>query len=296
MAEKRLKCNECGEELRFGEFYKSSSPMYKHNCGKLTICKRCVFNRYQLLLTRYNGSAIDSFRHLCVNLDVFFDEQLYLYCTDKAENFIGEYFTKVNGRKEYREKTSMNNSLNGTGDRDVAVQGGVVTDEMILRWGRGRKADDYRILEKRYKQALEDYPSDTPAQKDIIRSICLLDLDIEEARVINKSDVPKLEKAKADKFKQLGINPSDNKMYDKDSAVIFGNIMKIYETEKPVVDVQEQYKDVDRMNDYWDRNLVKPMLRAEDLAKGDYSLEHGADNIEVDPVVKNLMDDNENGK
>lgn len=292
--EKKI-CTCCGKELQLKEFYKSASTMYD---GKLPICKNCLADRYNTLLTTYEGSSIDAFKHLMMNLDEYFDQELYDTCVMKyGINFIGEYMRLVNGTKERRDKTSLNNNLSTSETRDVALDDGtVVSEDLILRWGRNRKKDDYLLLEKRYKQKLEDYPSDKPAEKAIIRSMCLLELDIEDARVKDRKSVPQLEKALADKFKQLGINPSDNSMYDEQSILMFGTMMETFENEKPIMDKQDLYKDVDEMNYYWYRNLVVPTMKAWEMADGDYSLDRGIDDIEIKPEVRALMEDQKSGK
>ena len=292
--EKKI-CTCCGKELQLKEFYKSASTMYD---GKLPICKNCLADRYNTLLTTYEGSSIDAFKHLMMNLDEYFDQELYDTCVMKyGINFIGEYMRLVNGTKERRDKTSLNNNLSTSETRDVALDDGtVVSEDLILRWGRNRKKDDYLLLEKRYKQKLEDYPSDKPAEKAIIRSMCLLELDIEDARVKDKKSVPQLEKALADKFKQLGINPSDNSMYDEQSILMFGTMMGIFENEKPIMDKQDLYKDVDEMNYYWYRNLVVPTMKAWEMADGDYSLDRGIDDIEIKPEIRALMEDKKSGR
>ena len=292
--EKKI-CTCCGKELQLKEFYKSASTMYD---GKLPICKNCLTDRYNTLLTTYEGSSIDAFKHLMMNLDEYFDQELYDTCVMKyGINFIGEYMRLVNGTKERRDKTSLNNNLSTNETRDVALDDGtVVSEDLILRWGRNRKKDDYLLLEKRYKQKLEDYPSDKPAEKAIIRSMCLLELDIEDARVKDRKSVPQLEKALADKFKQLGINPSDNSMYDEQSILMFGTMMETFENEKPIMDKQDLYKDVDGMNYYWYRNLVVPTMKAWEMADGDYSLDRGIGDIEIKPEVRALMEDQKSGK
>ena len=243
--EKKI-CTCCGKELQLKEFYKSASTMYD---GKLPICKNCLADRYNTLLTTYEGSSIDAFKHLMMNLDEYFDQELYDTCVMKyGINFIGEYMRLVNGTKERRDKTSLNNNLSTNETRDVALDDGtVVSEDLILRWGRNRKKDDYLLLEKRYKQKLEDYPS-------------------------------------------------DNSMYDEQSMLMFGTMMGTFENEKPIMDKQDLYKDVDGMNYYWYRNLVVPTMKAWEMADGDYSLDRGIDDIEIKPEIRALMEDKKSGR
>ena len=186
--------------------------------------------------------------------------------------------------------------MDSTESKDIVLKDGVISEELVIKWGRGRKKEDYVLLEKRYKKKIEDYPSKKPAERAIIRSICLLELDIEEARLNDKKSVSSLEKVMSDKFKQLGINPSDDKMYDEQSMLIFGVIMGILENDYPIFDTQDRYKDVDNMHWYWYRNVIVPTLKAWDMANGDYSLEDGINNIEVLPEIKSVMEDYKDGR
>lgn len=293
----KIKCSCCSKEkYATRDFYKSASEL-NADTERLNICKECVQNRYERLLTIYNGNSTNAFRHLLMNLDEYFDEELYNSCVVKGGiNFIGDYFRQVNGTKDRRDKTSLNNSLDSTESKDIVLKDGVISEELVIKWGRGRKKEDYLLLEKRYKKKIEDYPSKKPAERAIIRSICLLELDIEEARLNDKKSVSSLEKVMSEKFKQLGINPSDDKMYDEQSMLIFGVIMGILENDYPVFDTQDRYKDVDNMHWYWYRNVIVPTLKAWDMANGDYSLEDGINNIEVLPEIKSVMEDYKDGR
>lgn len=293
----KITCICCGKgKYVTRDFYKSASELNAYT-GRLNICKECVQSRYERLLTIYNGNSTNAFRHLLMNLDEYFDEELYNSCVVKdGINFIGDYFRQVNGTKDRRDKTSLNNSLDSTESKDVILKDGVISEELVIKWGRGRKKEDYLLLEKRYKKKIEDYPSKKPAERAIIRSICLLELDIEEARLNDKKSVSSLEKVMSDKFKQLGINPSDDKMYDEQSMLIFGVIMSILENDYPIFDTQDRYKDVDNMHWYWYRNVIVPTLKAWDMANGDYSLEDGINNIKVLPEIKSVMEDYKDGR
>lgn len=295
--ETKMKCTGvCGKEKQITrDFYKSASDLYEGSYGRIPICKECISNRYNKLLSLYDGESNLAFKHLLLNIDTYYDESLYIQCIEK-DNFMGEYMRLISGTKDRREKTSLNNKLDIDGIKDVKLEDGIISEELILRWGRGRKKDDYILLEKRYNQKIKDYPSKKPAEKSIIRSMCLLELDIEEARISDKKIVPSLEKALTDKFKQLGINPSDNSMYDEQSMLKFGVIMGIIENDYPIVDKQGIYKDVDDMHYYWYRNLIVPTMKAWDMADGDYSLDKGIENIEVKPEIKALMEDYKDGK
>lgn len=286
----KIKCTKCGKiKLSTRDYYKSASELNINNDCRLTICKDCVKDRYEKLLTCYEGKSNNAFRHLLMNLDEFYDEVLYESCISK-DDMIGEYFRLVNGTKDRRDKTSINNTLDGESVNTESLDDGAISERLIIKWGRGRKTDDYVLLEQMYKQKCEDYPSNEPAERSIIASMCLLELDIADARLTDKKSVAPLEKQMSEKFKQLGINPSDQKRYDKESLLIFGNIMKIYENEKPIAVIQDRYKDIDEMHRYWNRNIIYPMCMLQELATGHYTLENGISEITLNPEIRKFME------
>lgn len=286
-------CLKCTSEKRLGEFYKSNSEL--NSDGKLPWCKDCVQDRYNTLLTIYNGRSLDSFKHLLFNLDEFFSEELYNECVMKdGTKFIGEYFKVVNRDKNYRENTSLNNTLESNESKDIQLEDGNIVDErLIVEWGRARNKEDYMILEKRYKELANRFPSKSPEEQYIIKDICKLELDIEECRRLGKTDkIASLENIKSKKMKDLDIIPSEkkNSMSDKDIK-IFGMGMKIYETTRPIPQIADAFNDVDNMNSYWDRTIVKPMAKMQGLANGEYSLENGMDDIELSPDYMKTLND-----
>ena len=146
------------------------------------------------------------------------------------------------------------------------------------------------ILEKRYNQMVKDYPSESPEEKLLIRILCQLENDIDECRVADKKSIPALENVRSKKMEELGVIPTKQKRYDKDSQLIYGMIVKTYENEKPVPECLDIYKDIDGIHKYWNRNLIYPMALAEEMATGNYDVDKGAD-ITLNPEIRKFMED-----
>lgn len=281
-------CLKCGESKRLGDFYKSNSEL--NSDGKLPICKECVAERYETLLSIYEGKMNDAWRHLCYNLDIFYDEGLYLQCSSK-DNFIGEYMRIYGATKDRRHKTSLNNLLGSGEIKEIALEDGVISESLMVEWGRNRSKDDYLLLEKRYNELITQFPSKSSEEKYIIKDICKLELDIEECRKNGKIDkIASLENVKSKKMQQIDAIPSEKKNGgSEDDVSTFALRLKLYEKDRPIPKPLDEFKDCDALTDYWERNLVKPMARMQGLATGDYSLEKGADDIEYTPEYKEVL-------
>ena len=126
----KIICNCCSKELRVSEFYKSNSKLNLVT-GKLPICKSCLQDRYNELLTIYEGNSNDAWRHICFNLDIFYDENLYIECSSK-DNFIGEYF-RLLSTKDRKDKTSLNNTLKN-GDVNVNLTPSISLNFLAAYW------------------------------------------------------------------------------------------------------------------------------------------------------------------
>lgn len=275
------------------DFYRSASELYKCSNERISICKDCMIERYEQLLGIYNGKSNLAFKHLLLNLDVYFEEELYLQCIEK-DNFIGEYFRIVGSTKDRKSKTSLNNLLSEEDSNFVSFDGNSpISEDLIVEWGRGRDIQDYVMLQKRYKELLKRFPSKTPEEQYIIKDICKLELDIEECRKNGKVDkIASLENVKSKKMQQIDAIPSERKLSEKDNDIkIFGCAVRVYETCRPIPTVADKYKDVDNMNNYWENTIVKPMAKMEGFATGDYSLETGMDDIEYTPEYLETLRD-----
>lgn len=267
------------------DFYRTPSELYKFNNGRIPICKDCMLDEYNKLLTIYEGSINKSFRHFLLRFDAYYDEQLYSDCSTKS-NFIGEYF-RLLSTKDKKTKTSLNNKIDSVGanESDISLSDGIISQSLILEWGRGRLAQDYMVLENRYKELIKQFPSETSEEKYIIKDICKLELDIEECRKNGKLDkIATLENVKSKKMHDLDAIPSERKLSAKDDDIkIFGCGVKVYETSKPVPTLSPKFKDVDYLTSYWERSITKPMAKINGLASGEYSLEKGMEDIEFTP-------------
>ena len=102
-------CTCCGEEKPFKDYYKSQSPMYKHD-EKLPLCKDCVMNIYEQNLQYYKNEEKALYKTL-FSLDVYFDLKLCkrslieVYNTDK--NILKAYMSNIN-LVQYKGKTAQN--------------------------------------------------------------------------------------------------------------------------------------------------------------------------------------------
>lgn len=267
--EKKLCIGKCGKEKRLGEFYKSNSEL--NSDGKLPWCKDCVQDRYNTLLTIYDGKSISSFKHLLMNLDEFFSEELYNECVIKdGTKFIGEYFKVVNRDKNYRENTSLNNTLESNETKDVQLEdGNIINESLIDTWGEGYTASEYRKLERKYKVFSEHYPNKRLQEQEILKQLAELDVMKEKCRVSgDKIGYDKISTQIRKTMEDLNVLPKQSA--DEEEQLTLGNIIKMIEYDEPIPMTSPEFDDVNKIEKIMDKYFITPFKRVLGLKNKDF--------------------------
>lgn len=255
----KIICNCCSKELRVSEFYKSNSKLNLVT-GKLPICKSCLQDRYNELLTIYEGNSNDAWRHICFNLDIFYDENLYIECSSK-DNFIGEYF-RLLSTKDRKDKTSLNNTLKNGDVNDIALEDGVINSELIDFWGEGYSASEYNRLERKYKKYTKHYPSEKLQEQEIIRNLCELEMMRENCRISgDKTGYDKVNTQIRKSMDDLNVLPSKMQKYGEDKNLTIGKLIETIEKEEPIPDVHPEFDDIDKIKWMLDRYFINPFKK-----------------------------------
>ena len=273
MAKKKtetLTCTRCGETMRMAEFYKGASHLYRSNNSRLHICKKCVNETYQILLVKYSGSSIDSFRHLCMVLDIYFDEQLYMQCVPKGNGLVGEYFTKVNNKKDFRDMTGLDNSINDkTVNQNVSVEDGIISQELCDFWGEGYSVKEYIRLESKYKTYSEHYPNKRLQEQEIIKQLCELEIMKENCRMNgDRNGYDKICTQIRKTMDDLRILPKQS--VDENEQLTVGAIIKMIEYNEPIPDKHEEFNDINGIEELIEKYFVKPFKRVFGLANKEF--------------------------
>ena len=267
----KVKCTCCSKD-KYGtrDFYKSASELNAYT-GRLNICKECVQERYERLLTVYEGNSIDAFRHLLTNLDEFFDMELYNSCVIKdGVGFIGDYFRQVNGTKDRREKTSINNSISSENvNKNVAVGDDFVDGEIVDFWGDEYASKEYIRLEKKYKKYSSHYPSKKIQEKEIIKTLCEIELMREKCRKTGDTNAyDKLSTQIRKIMEDLNVLPKQ-KIEDEEFRNRGSKIIELIETKRPVPMRHPEFDDVNGIAKLVNKHFIKPFKRVWGLELSD---------------------------
>lgn len=285
MAVDKLKCTNCGKTRATEKnFYMSHSPIYSNNEGRVPICKECTISRFGELVKKY-GNEFKALYHLCMNLDIYYNNDLAnsVHSNMKEKDNLAKiYFSKVNSLQQYRGLTSLDSdmivldevrakSIFETEENEIAdsVEGFEVTPAIIKRWGRGKSEEDYFFLERTYDEFTSVYDDRTPAQKLIFRQIATALLEGEKAI---KDNNPKIFGDMNNIVSKLmndgNIKPIQEASIAEDDTQGWGVWVNRIETERPVGEACEQFKDVDKISTYITTWFTKQMQKVFDLSDG----------------------------
>lgn len=263
----KMQCLSCGVERYISrDFYKTSSRLYKYTNDRIPICKNCMIDIFNELLTLYDGKHNETFRHWCTLFDIFYDDLLYIECCEK-DNFIGEYMRLVSSTKDRRDKTSFNNDINSKLVVDnVGLDDGVISTDISDFWGEGYTAKEYARLERKYKKYSENYPNKRLQEQEMIKSLCELELMREKCRKNDdRNGYDKITTQIRKTMDDLRILPKQSA--DEEEQLTIGYIIKQIEYNEPIPDKHEEFNDINGIEKLIEKYFVTPFKRVMGLKK-----------------------------
>ena len=281
-------CTSCGEEKSSTRgFYISRSKLYKHNDGRLPVCKECFSGLFKELVVKY-GDEVKALYHLCMLFDIYFDKELVIkssnnemYKTD--DNLLKSYMKNVNSLNQYKFKDSFSSDCIVLDDslfeiekeeKEIDIEekeiSFKVTTKMKSRWGVSLPVEDYMFLEGKYKEFTDVYECRTPAQRLIFEQIAKCLLRGEKAlKKDNDTAFEKMNNMVSKLMTDGNIKPIQEASVAEDDTATWGKWINLIEQERPIGEASEQFKDVDKISSYITKWFTRQMQRVFDLSTGD---------------------------
>lgn len=278
-------CSCCGGVSKT-KFYKSYSVLNKYR-GMQAICKDCLIEIYKDLVGKYKSEDKALYR-LCMLLDVYYDEKMVVTCKEKSKesgkDLPLEYMPKLS-LKQYANKSFIDSDKIELDEKKKVEtedskkeekqtkknKKSVVTPEMIQRWGENLEVDDYLFLEERFKMMCDTYDNKNIANIWQYQEIALNYLQIQKLRMMDD------EKSTATAIKLMDstskmMNDCKMKSTQIDGSGdldinLPGMWAKRIQNEDPIPQAEGVFADVDRIQELFDNQFVKPMRRV--LGVGD---------------------------
>lgn len=299
-------CLYCGNEYTDASYYNSHSKFYS-NTGKIPYCKQCIERFYQYYFEKYTNDGCltperKAVKRLCMILDVYFREDVFNSSMKKVKDgvmnvsLISQYMKIIQLYQYSRNKETYENTISQE-ERDGLISIPVtnisdsrkVDEETIRFFGAGFNDNDYEFLKREYEDWIARHECKTKAQEEVFKRLCFKQLEIlkatqkgEDTKDLDATFQKLLETAKLQPKQNAGDTTADNQT--------FGTLIDKWENTRPLPEIDEELKDVDKIGYYVDTffkghtckmlnvknafsNLYSSMMKKFTVNKPEYNLD-----------------------
>lgn len=259
-------CFFCGNEYVETNYYNSYSEFYS-NIGKIPYCKQCIEKFYQQFFDRYTNEGCitperKAVQRLCMILDIYYSDNVYNSAMDDKKNRnlnispMGAYMKMVQ-LQQHQNKSYENTIAEAEQEHFVMASISNLSDETTVDqktkdfFGRGFTDDDYVFLKREYDDWTARHECNTKAQEEVFKRICFKQLEIlkatrrgEDTKNLDDTFQKLLDTAKLQPKQNSGDTMADNQT--------FGTLIDKWENTRPIPEVDEDLRDVDKIGLYLD--------------------------------------------
>lgn len=267
----KVTCPYCGKELVEKNFYKSDSIIFS-NTGKLPYCRQCLENFYQHYYDKYVDQGCltpqsNAVKRVCMIFDIYYSKSIFNSCMkrieDQNENIspMGQYMrliqlsqykeksydTTIFEEEEEREREHIiaNNSI-PRDTNDVEID-----EKTINFFGVGFKDEDYIFLKREYNDWTARHECKTKAQEEVFKRLCFKQLEILKATQRGE-DTKNLDATFQNLLETAKLQPKQSKGDTTAETQTFGTLIDKWENTRPLPEIDEELKDVDKIALYID--------------------------------------------
>lgn len=321
-----LQCLNCRKESAESNFYSSNSKFYK-GTGKVPYCKKCIEEFYNHYYKKYKEENFvfpekKAIKRLCMALDIYYGEEVFASALKEiektpAKSVVAAYMQVAHLRQNSKytyDETFKHDEKDGVTESYVDLKQEMdVDDDVVIFFGSGFSNDDYKYLKREYDDWVARHECKTKAQEEVFKRLCFKQLEIlkatrlgEDTKDLDATFQKLLETAKLQPRQNSGDTTADNQT--------FGTLIDKWENERPLPEIDEELRDVDRIGLYIDiffrghlskmmglknglSNLYTKFIKKFTVEKPEYSDDENSEAL-FDAIFGNasLDSDNEQGE
>ncbi len=254
-------CFYCGNEYVETNFYKSFGNFFD-NIGKIPYCKQCIEKFYQYYFDKYTNEGCltpeeKAVKRVCMAMDIYYTKANFDSSMNKIrkDNInispMGQYMKTI-GFNQYKNKSYDTTVSDEEKEKFVASAPSSISnsrnvDEDTMKFfGAGFTDEDYEFLQEQYDDWVTRHECQTKAQEEVFKRICFKQLEILKA-TRRGEDTKNLD----DTFQKLldtaKLQPKQNSGDTMSDAQTFGTLIDKWENTRPIPEVEEEFKDVDKI-------------------------------------------------
>jgi len=255
----KIRCLRCQQEYEEGRFYSSKSILYPN--GRIPYCKKCLEEIYELYRDKYELENMSypekmAYRRICMAFDIYYSDEHF----DKAieiskKELNGTLFGALMRTNRLYQNTKKCYDTTMKEEMNTALINQYVDTKSDQRtidfFGAGFSDDDYTFLQKEYNDWTSRHECNTKAQEEIIKDICFNRL--QNLKALRLGQDTKDITASFQKLLDSGkLQPKQNANETVSESQTFGTLIDKWENTRPIPDVDEELKDVDKIGLYLD--------------------------------------------
>ena len=262
----KRQCFICGKEYVDTNYYNSNSVFFSA-FGKVPYCKHCIEDIFQQYCEKYKeennlNPERKAVRRLCAAFDIFYSDTAYNSAMKQIEerkmniSVFSAYMKQIQ-LAQYQKKNFDTTLLNEEYDNFVdgipsdATVNMDVEDKVINFFGAGFSEDDYKYLKREYDDWVARHECKTKAQEEVFKRLCFKQLEILKA-TRKGEDTKDLDATFQKLLETAKLQPRQNSGDTTADTQTFGTLIDKWENTRPLPEIDEELKDVDKIGVYLD--------------------------------------------
>lgn len=262
----KYKCFCCGKEYVESNYYSSASDFFE-KIKKVPYCKACIGRLYQHFLDKYTNEGClnpekKAVKRVCMTFDIYFNDKAYNEAIDDAKRrkiditSMGSYMKRVQ-LNPHRYKTyddTIYEEEQAIFDANTSIcnfDETEINDDTIAFFGAGFTDEDYKFLKKEYDDWTARHECNTKAQEEVFKRICFKQLEILRA-TRRGEDTKNLDATFQNLLDTAKLQPKQNSGEATAENQTLGTLIDKWENERPLPEIDEELKDVDKIGLYID--------------------------------------------
>lgn len=267
----KLKCTSCDRLFETRDYYKSNSVL-NESVGRVPYCKECIDKFYQKFLKKYKAvfeqvePERKAIERVCMVLDVYYSDSIFDAAEKESKDNLDtpliwlymkhasliQYYKKSYDDtifERYQEAKNARAAMSVFTEQDF--EQGAVLEKAVKFFGSGFSNEDYIFLQEQYDDWTTRHECETKSQEEVFKQICFTQLELlkatragQDTKGLNDTFLKQLEAAK--------LQPKQNKGETAASNQTFGTLIDKWENTRPIPEIDEDLKDVDKIGLYLD--------------------------------------------
>lgn len=282
------RCNKRFNSLSY--FYKTYSKLYT-NTEHLPVCKDCFVELFYLYADKYKDEK-KAMQRICMAFDLYYADYAFDGCCQDGKIAIGNYMRLLNivqcrdktfdttieegydpkkelikrqPEKQAKAETKQAKAETKQEKEDTpAPEEPSISRSDLKRWGNGFEPEEYEYLNSHYKCLKEANPNCDSNQEIFIIDLCVTKM--QQTQAVRAKDIDaysKLTELYRKLFQQAGLKTvKESTTSAEDCWSSWTSIISRQAPEEYYKDKQ-LYKDMDGLDDYFKRNVGRPVNNLE---------------------------------